>query len=104
MIPHISTLQDAPIIQPNLDAKIMYASKELDIVHLHLNPQEKIPVHQNPVTVIFCVLQGKGILTCRDDISELNQYDVVEIPAGVERGLSNTSPGDLRVLVIKKLA
>jgi len=103
MIPQICSLQDAPMVQANLDAKKMYSSKELEIVHLHLNPLEKIPVHKNSVTVLFCVLEGVGTLTCGNDNSELYQYDVVEIPAGIERGLTNSSSGDLRVLVIKKL-
>jgi quercetin dioxygenase-like cupin family protein len=99
----ITSLENAPKVQSGLDAHKMHTSQALDIVHLHLNAGDCIPLHVNDIDVVFCILEGCVHLLLSAEAAELKKFDVVEIPAGIERGLNNTSGTDARVLVIKKL-
>ena len=99
---NVSTLANAPKVPSGLDAYKMYLSPALDVMHLHLVPGEQVPVHTNPLDVVFCVIQGNVMLEANGTSIMLNTYDVIEILGGVERGLKNDSDQDLRVLVLKK--
>jgi quercetin dioxygenase-like cupin family protein len=103
MIPDKTTLDTAAIIQASLKAYKMHQSAGLEIVHLHLLPGESIPLHSNPVDVIFCILEGSGSLDLSDEIITLEKFDVIHIPAGMDRGMNNIGSLDLRLLVIKKI-
>jgi len=52
-------------ITPNphgIDARILWESEHLQLVHITLKPGEKLKKHITPVNVIFYVLEGKGII------------------------------------------
>lgn len=99
----IMSLSDAPKVPSGLDANKMYSSPTLDVIHLHLAPGDKVDVHSNPVDAIFCVIQGEVTMEANSELFYLKTFDVIEVPAGVERGLTNSSEHDLRVLVLKKM-
>jgi quercetin dioxygenase-like cupin family protein len=99
----ISTLENAPKVPSGLDAHKMYTSSNLEVIHLHLAPGEEVAVHSNPVDAVFCIIQGSVTMEANGSILNLNTYDVVEVLAGVQRGLVNHSNEELRVLVVKKL-
>ncbi|NVO18383.1 MAG: cupin domain-containing protein [Bacteroidetes bacterium] len=100
MIP--ATLSTAPKVQSGLDAYKMYVSKDLEVVHLHLAPGEKIDLHINPVDVVFCIIEGEALLETPNEKVSLKKHDVIEIKAGIERGMKNHSRHELRLLVLKK--
>jgi len=99
----VTTLLHAPKVPSGLDAHKMYTSSTLDIINLHLAPGEKVPLHVNPLDVVFCVIQGSVSMEVNGKIMQLNTFDVVEVLAGVERGLTNNSKEDFRVLILKKI-
>jgi len=90
-------------VQQEPEAFKMYSSAELDVIHLYLHPGESIPLHSNNLIVVFCILQGKGRLIAGEETLILNTYNVVEVPACIERSMSNPFDEDLRILVLKKL-
>ena len=100
----VTTLKDATKMPSELDVTKMYTSDTLDVVHLHLLPNEQIASHVNTIPVIFCILEGTGQLVVNGTTNELQKFDVAEVPAGAERGLRNAGTADLRVLVLKKHA
>jgi quercetin dioxygenase-like cupin family protein len=97
------SLTDAPKVPSGLDAHKMYTSPSLDVIHLHLAPNEQVAVHSNPVDVVFCIIQGTVTMEAGGQTIHLNTFDVIEVLAGVERGLKNDSEEELRVLILKKL-
>jgi quercetin dioxygenase-like cupin family protein len=99
-----TTLANAPKMPSGHDAYKMYSSPDLDIVHLHLGPGENIGIHVNPVDVIFCILEGKGHLQFDDTAIILEKHDVIQVDAGLNRGMSNPGRDELRILVIKKMS
>jgi quercetin dioxygenase-like cupin family protein len=99
----ITTLENALKATSAFDARKMYSSATLEVMHLHLLPGEQVAVHVNPVDVVFCVIQGSVRLQADGENKLLNSYDVIEVAAGIERGLTNDSDQDLRVLVLKKI-
>ena len=99
---NVTTLAIAPKVTSQQDAHKMYTSPTLEVIHLHLLPGEKVAVHSNPADVVFCVIQGNVSLEANGNTIMLNTFDVIEVLAGVERGLKNDSEQDLRVLVLKK--
>jgi len=96
------SLKDIPRLNNELEAHKMLSTPGLDIVHLCLKPGEQIPLHVNPLQVIFCIVKGKGVLHLEGSATKLSLYDVAEVPAGVMRGLKNPYAQELRVLVLKK--
>jgi quercetin dioxygenase-like cupin family protein len=99
----VTTLKNAPKVPSGLDACKMYTSSNLEVIHLHLNPGEEVAVHSNPVDAVFCVVQGTVSMKADGSMFNLNLFDVIEVPAGIQRGLINQSKDDVRVLVVKKL-
>jgi len=97
------TLEVAPKVSFNLDGKILFTSKKLELVHLTLKQGEKIGKHPQPFDVIFFVLSGCAVLETDHDDIEVMENTSIFVPAGLERGWNNSGPADFKVLVIKDL-
>lgn len=97
----IKTLQTAPKVPFDLDGRIMFTDKRVELVHLSLNPGQEIAPHANPFDVVFFTLEGKGEVLYEDERMEAEPNTSIFIPKDKQRGLVNTSKELLRVLVIK---
>ncbi len=87
--------------QPGIIGKSIYENPKLDIVHLELEPGTNLEPHPMPMTVLFYVLEGIGVLTIDGKKYELSQDCGIECPKGLLRFWSNESNEKLRVLVLK---
>lgn len=97
----ITKLNQAPKVSFDLDGHIMAQHGEVEIIHLHLKPGEKVEKHTNPFDVIFYILEGKAMLeTDTERILVLKDQSIV-IKAGVSRGIDNISVNEFKLLVIK---
>jgi mannose-6-phosphate isomerase-like protein (cupin superfamily) len=96
-----TNLKDAPIISPILDVRLLFSGEKVDLVHLILKKGEKITKHDNPIDVVFFVLEGQAKLTL--DFMELKiiKNDCIPVKTGIQRSLENYSDTDLKVLVFK---
>lgn len=97
----ITRLHEAPKVPFALDGHIVAQHSDLEIVHLHLKPGEKIEKHSNPFDVIFYVLEGKAMLESDNERNLVLKDQSIAIDAGVQRGIENISISDFKVLVIK---
>lgn len=97
----ITRLQEAPKVSFALDGHIVAKHKNIEIVHLHLRPGEKIEKHANPFDVIFYVLEGKALLESDTEQILVMKDQSIMIDAGVNRGIENISVSDFKVLVTK---
>lgn len=103
MNPILKKFSETPRIKESLDAFKMHESPGLEIVHLHLEPGAEIPLHINPIDVVFCIMEGNATVVTASDTIHAEKYDLVEVPAGIERGMKNTGDSSLRLMVFKKV-
>jgi len=84
-----------------VDARILWESEHLQIVHITLKPGETLKKHITPVNVIFYVLEGKGIVEIGDEKQEVGPDSVIYSPSNIPNCWYNESTHTLRFLVIK---
>jgi mannose-6-phosphate isomerase-like protein (cupin superfamily) len=97
----IISLHQAPKVPSGLDGKILFSGEKSEIIHLTLQPGEELPMHVNPLNVIFYGLEGEAALNFKDHSLSFGKDNCIMIPEGVERGWTNTGDSIFRILVIK---
>ena len=97
----ICRFEDAPVAMQHPEGRKMFTSEKLGIVHLTLQPGEKVATHTNPFDVVFFVLSGEGILNADDQLITAGTGTCIEVPPGIERGWENNGTKELKILVIK---
>lgn len=98
----INSLSEAPKVAFNLDGYIMHSSPALEVIHLLLQPCQKIAQHTNSFDVIACLIKGEITLNMGESKIKLTEYDVAEIEKNVERGFVNNGMSEARLLILKK--
>ncbi len=84
-----------------VDARELYSTEHAQVVHITLEPGEKLKKHVTPVDVIFYVLEGKGIVEIGDEREEVGPDTLIDSPAKIPHCWYNESNKTLRFLVIK---
>lgn len=97
------SLSLAPKVPFDIEGYIMHSSNSLEVIHLCLQPGQKITPHANPFDVVACLVEGEVTLHIGEMESRLNLWDVVEIEKGLMRGFSNLGSSVARLLILKKL-
>ncbi|HNW55197.1 MAG TPA: hypothetical protein PKN21_13055, partial [Bacteroidales bacterium] len=59
--------------------------------------------HSNPFDVVVCLIKGEVMLSVGESDIAMALYDVAEVEAFAERGFTNSSPSEARLIIIKKL-
>ena len=59
-------LQEGIKVPVDFDATRLIIRNDIEMIHIRLEPGQKLDLHKNPVDVIFYVLQGKGLFTCEN--------------------------------------
>jgi len=94
-------IYEAPKVQAKLDGRIMFSGEKNEIIHLSLKSGEKIDLHDNPVNVVFYIIDGNGIFVTPDKEVNVKKDMRIYVATGEPRGLRNNSQTPLEVLVIK---
>jgi mannose-6-phosphate isomerase-like protein (cupin superfamily) len=84
-----------------VNARKLYDENLAQMVHITLNPGEKLIKHITPVDVLFYVLEGTGIVEIGDEKKEVTKDTLIESPAKIPHCWYNESVSTLRVLVTK---
>jgi len=84
-----------------VDSRKLYNEEKANVIHLTLQPGEKLLRHITPVDVIFYVLEGIGTVEIGEEKKEVDADTLIESPANVVHCWYNTSNAILRILVIK---
>ncbi|NOX90232.1 MAG: cupin domain-containing protein [Calditrichaeota bacterium] len=85
----------------NVDARPLYDTKHAQVVHLTLQPGERLKRHITPVDAIFYVLEGTGIVEVGDEKKEVSADTLIDSPKDIPHCWYNESNAVLRILVIK---
>jgi quercetin dioxygenase-like cupin family protein len=99
----ITTLANAARVPFDLEGYMMHSSAGIEVIHLCLQPGQVVARHLNPFDVVVCLVKGEVILSAGEDHFAMATYDVAEVAALTERGFTNTSPSEARLIIIKKL-
>jgi len=97
----IINLENAVQVPFKLDGRVMFTSKENELIHLILKPGEKLDMHTNPFDVVFFTLSGEGVLVVEEERFAMKANDTVAVPKSILRAWENNSLEDLRILVFK---
>lgn len=79
----------------------LYNDPSAQIVHILLQPGEKLLPHKTPVDVTFYVIEGIVTIQIGEEFKDFEQDFLIESPANVIHTLINNSKQNTRVLVIK---
>ena len=95
-------LDEPKIDNPHrVDSRKLFSDKKASIIHLTLQPGEKLLRHITPVDVVFYVLEGTGTVEIGEEKKEVDANTLIESPANIVHCWYNTSKATLRILVIK---
>jgi len=97
------TLNNATKVPFDLQGWVMHKDESIELIHLLLSPNEKLARHSNPFDVVFYVLSGTGTLEVEAETITMSANMCLPVKAGIDRGWTNTSNEDLRILVLKKI-
>lgn len=98
----IDALTQPAIENPHkVHAAKLYDSEHAQVIHITLQPGEKLIRHITPVDAIFYVLQGTGIVEVGDQKNEVSADTLIDSPANIPHCWHNESESILRFLVIK---
>ncbi len=84
-----------------VDARKIYDTENAQIIHIKLDPGEKLKRHVTSVDVVFYVLEGRGVVEIGDERREVGEDSLIDSPAGIPHCWYNESDDILRFLVIK---
>ena len=84
-----------------VDARKLYDTENAQIIHIKLNPGERLKKHITPVDVVFYVLEGEGVVEIGDERRVVGKDTLIESPARIPHCWYNESDKVLRFLVIK---
>ena len=79
----------------------LHTSEHVSLMHLTLQPGERLRQHITPVDVLFYVLEGKGVVEIGDEKREVSKDTLIDSPKGILHCWYNESDSLLRFLVIK---
>lgn len=97
----ISNSEQRKEVLKSPQAFLCHKSAEAELVELVMKKGESIPLHLNPVMVIFYVVNGKGDLTIDDDTYSLKGGDIAQVYPEEQRAWINNSEEELKLLVFK---
>ena len=84
-----------------VETKHLYNDPPAVIVHLTLQPGEKLRRHETPTDVFFYVLEGTGVVLIGDEKKEVTADTMIESPKNIVHCWYNESNSILRVLIVK---
>lgn len=97
----INELSQSPLVLQSPEGRLLMQDERVNLVYLRFKLGESIPVHKNPVDVMFFVIRGSGVLQIGNETHEIKEGSGILITANEDRGWSNTDNPDLELLVVK---
>jgi len=84
-----------------VDARMLYDTEKVQVIHILLNPGERLRRHITKTDVLFYVLEGEGIVEIGEEKKTVAKDTLIESPSGIPHCWYNESTGILRFLVMK---
>ena len=84
-----------------IQAKKIFESPDATVVHMTLNPGEKLVSHITPVDVFFYILAGEPTIEIGDEREKVSADSIIESPADIPHCVYNESKTTAKFLVVK---
>ncbi|MDP2238163.1 MAG: cupin domain-containing protein [Bacteroidales bacterium] len=84
-----------------VDVRQLYDKTDAQAVHILLQPGEQLKPHITPVDVFFFILEGTPSVQIGNEISVVQENNLVESPKDIVHCLFNHSERQARILVVK---
>lgn len=84
-----------------VDARKVFESEHVQLVHIHLKAGEHLIKHTTAVDVLFYILEGEGIVEIGNEKMKVCKDMLIESPKDVPHCLYNETAIVFRVLVVK---
>lgn len=84
-----------------LDAHRLFSSPHVEVVHIHLPPNGRLPRHASPVDTLIYVISGSAAVESGSERAVAPAGSLIPSPAGTMHRVLNESSEPLRFLVIK---
>ena len=84
-----------------VDVKKLYDMPEVQVLHITLQPGERLKPHKTPVDVVFYILEGEPTIHINGESISQVKDTLIESPAKIPHFISNESKETARILVIK---
>jgi len=84
-----------------VDVRQLYNQDSAQVMHITLNPGDKLRPHMTPVDVVFYVLEGTPTVHVGDESQVCEKDTLVESPSDISHYMCNESQQTARILVIK---
>ena len=97
---HLSTApqKDTP---HKVEVHEMYNLPDAQVMHITLQPGEKLKPHKTPVDVFFYILEGNPTVHIGDESVSFPKDTMIESPKDIVHNLSNDTNSVARILVAK---
>ncbi|MDR4499079.1 MAG: cupin domain-containing protein [Candidatus Scalindua sp.] len=83
---NLINLKEKVKFQKQFSPQILYISPDLKVPLICLEAEQEIPPHLSG-TGIFCILEGKGVMTVDDKEISVSAGEVVLVSEGSKRGI-----------------
>ena len=84
-----------------IEAKELHNNKHTQVMHIALEPGQKLVKHITPVDVFFYVLEGQGTVEIGDEKKIVGKDTLVDSPKKIPHCWHNTGDTKLQILVVK---
>lgn len=79
----------------------LHEHEHVQVVHIKLNPGEKIDTHSTPVDVFFYILEGTVTVDIGEERLVTSKDTLIDSPANLPHALYNESAKVARILCVK---
>lgn len=80
---------------------LCFKNEKIEMLEITMKQNESIPMHYNPVHVVFYVVEGEGELQIGTQSFHLKAGEIAEIHPDEERSWSNPFEKELKLVVVK---
>jgi len=91
---------DGPPGTTNLEGQVIHSDARGVVAELAFKRRGRIPLHENPNTTWFCVIEGGGFVQVGDEQRRVGPGDAVLWPAGIAHG-AWTAGTQMRAIVVE---
>ncbi|MBP2031020.1 mannose-6-phosphate isomerase-like protein (cupin superfamily) [Methanohalophilus levihalophilus] len=92
---------DAKSNPHGVDVRSLYNSEHGQMVHITLNPDQKLLKHVTPVDAAVYILEGEAVVEVGDEEEQVGKDTLIEFPKGIPHLVRNAGKAPLRFLVVK---
>ena len=98
----VQNIKDLKSLKEDINVFKLFSDNTIELIHLTLQPNDKIKLHKNSLDVVFYVLEGEGELIVENEERHIKKGSCVEVKKNLDRSWENISNLQLCLMAIKR--